>query len=220
MKISDLMPSIKQLVSYDYQEIQCPLYEEIIKETLAGVHPTPKPLLTQIGGIPGAGKSTFCKYFQNSKSIYLGFDEIMESIPGYRQDIYLLGGEKSFKKWEMPARVIGYEILRRAVIHKLNIFFEHSGVNEAHIELFKNAKLLGYRTEVDYLLCKPQIAMKRTVEREKQTRRHTPKELILERSALIKKYIEKYKNIADHMYIYDTSTNELILKKRYYTGLY
>ena len=62
--------------------------------------------------------------------------------------------------------------------------------------------------------------MKRTVEREKQTRRHTPKELILERSALIKKYIEKYKNIADHMYIYDTSTNELILKKRYYTGLY
>lgn len=220
MKISDLMPSIKQLVSYDYQEIQCPLYEEIIKETLAGVHPTPKPLLTQIGGIPGAGKSTFCKYFQNSKSIYLGFDEIMESIPGYRQDIYLLGGEESFKKWEMPARVIGYEILRRAVIHKLNIFFEHSGVNEAHIELFKNAKLLGYRTEVDYLLCKPQIAMKRTVEREKQTRRHTPKELILERSSLIKKYIEKYKKIADHMYIYDTSTNELILKKRYYTGLY
>lgn len=220
MQICDLMPSIKQLVSYDYQDIKSPQYEEIIREILAGVHPSPRPILVQVGGIPGAGKSTFCRYFQNSKSIYLSFDEIMESITGYRQDIYLLGGEESFKKWEMPARVIGYEVLRRALISKLNIFFEHSGVNNAHIELFKNVKLLGYRTEINYLLCKPQIAIERTIEREKQTKRHTPKSLVEERAALIKKYIDKYKKIADHTYIYDTSNNELILKKRYYIGLY
>ncbi len=221
MDISDLMPSIKSLVLFNYKDIKNSVYETIITETLAGAHPTPRPMLVQVGGIPGAGKSTFCRHLQNSNSVYLSFDEIMESIPDYRRDIYQLGGVESFKKWEMTARVVGYEVLRRALIRKLNIFFEHSGVNEAHIELFKNAKLLGYRTEADYILCNPKIALKRAQAREKETKRHTPEEIIMQRAALIDKYLDKYKKIADHTFVYDSSSeNGIVLKQRYYLGYY
>lgn len=220
MEIADLMPSIKKLVSYDYKDIRSAVYENVIKEAMAGVHPTPKPQLIQVGGIPGAGKSTFCQQLQSPDSIYLSFDEIMECIPDYRRDVNILGSAESFKKWEMPARVIGYEVLRRAIILKLNIFFEHSGVNDAHVELFKNIKLLGYKTETDYILCDPRVAFKRTLMREKATKRHTPKKLIKQRAALIDKYINEYKNIADKTFVYDSSTNELILKKRYFTAYY
>ena len=220
MDIADLMPSIKKLIAYDYKDIKSPLYENIITEILVGVHPTPKPQLIQVGGIPGAGKSTFCRQMQFPGAIYLSFDEVMESIPDYRRDIYVLGGAEAFMKWEMPARVVGYEVLRRAVIRKLNIFFEHSGVNDAHIELFKNVKLLGYKTEVDYILCNTQVAYKRTLIREKATRRHTPKELIEQRAALIDKYIGQYKKIADKTFIYDSTTSELILKEQDFTAYY
>ena len=74
MDIADLMPSIKKLIAYDYKDIKSPLYENIITEILVGVHPTPKPQLIQVGGIPGAGKSTFCRQMQFPGAIYLSFD--------------------------------------------------------------------------------------------------------------------------------------------------
>lgn len=211
------MPGVTKLIPYGYYDIRNKVYDEIINAVLAGAHPTPKPMLIQVGGIPGAGKSTFCKQQLYAGSIYISFDAIMELIPDYQRDLYLLGSAESFKKWEIPARVIGYEILRRAVVRKLNIFLEHSGVNQAHLELFDNIKKLGYRTEIDYILCNPKIAYKRTVAREKVTMRHTPKEIIEERAALVEQYLEKYKTMADRVYIYDSSKNRFKLKQRYFT---
>lgn len=139
----------------------------------------------------------------------------MESLPAYRQDIYRLGAVRAFNRWEMPARIIGYEALRRAVEKKADIWLEHSGVNNPHVELIKNLKKKGYTTEMYFILCNLDIACRRAELREKITRRHTSREMIVKRNELVKTYLEQYKTLVDNLYIYDTSDNKFTLQSNY-----
>lgn len=207
MKITELMPDVTALIPYEYEKIKTPLYEQIIENILRKKETSSAPLFVQVSGIPGAGKSTFCKERQSDVSVFISFDAIMEMIPGYQQDLYRLGSAESFKKWEIPARVIGYEVLRRAVERKLNICLEHSGVNPAHVQLVKNLKKMGFATEIDFILCSKEKAYARAQEREKTTHRHTPKQLIDQRSALTDEYLNQYKKTADKVIVYNTSNN-------------
>ena len=207
MDLQVLMPHISTMIPYAYEKIKNAEYEKIISEILASAPRVRQPYFVQVGGIPGAGKSTFCRQHKDKSAIYISFDKIMESLQGYQKDLQTLGSVEAFKRWELPARVIGYEVLSRAIEKKINIRLEHSGVNEAHIELFKNLKKLGFKTEVDFILCQEDIAYQRTLEREQRTQRHTPKSLIEERSAKVKEYLPKYKSIADTLNVYDSSHN-------------
>ena len=207
MDLQALMPHISTMIPYAYEKIKNAEYEKVISEILTSATQTAQPYFVQIGGIPGAGKSTFCKQHKDKSAIYISFDKIMENLHGYQKDLQTLGSIEAFKRWELPARVIGYEVLRRAIEKKINIRLEHSGVNEAHIELFKSLKKLGFKTEVDFILCQEDIAYQRTLEREQRTQRHTPKSLIEERSAKVKEYLPKYKSIADTLNVYDSSHN-------------
>ena len=76
----------------------------------------------------------------------------------------------------------------------------------------ENLKKRGYSTEMYFILCRPDLAYQRAVEREKTTRRHTSKEIIDQRYRLVQTYLPQYKKIADHMYIYDTSNNQFKLQ--------
>jgi probable phosphoglycerate mutase len=143
---------------------------------------------------------------------FLSFDYIMKQIPDYQQDLYLLGTVQAFKKWEIPARIIGYEILYRAIMSKFDITLEHSGVHLAHLQLIKTLKEIGYDTNVYFITCPLSLALSRTEMREKQTQRHTPAEMVKQRFVLADIYLEKYKTIADHTYLYDTSSNQFVLK--------
>ena len=69
----------------------------------------------------------------------------MESLPQYQQDVQAIGNIKAFEKWQIPARIAGYELLRRAIEAKKNIFFDHGGTPMCHRELLANVKRLGYR---------------------------------------------------------------------------
>lgn len=207
MDLQVLMPHISTMIPYAYEKIKNAEYEKVISEILSSAPRAEQPYFVQIGGIPGAGKSTFCRQYKDKSAIYISFDKIMESLQGYQKDLQTLGSVEAFKRWELPARVIGYEVLSRAIEKKINIRLEHSGVNEAHIELFKSLKKLGFKTEVDFILCQENIAYQRTLEREQRTQRHTPKSLIEERSAKVKEYLPKYKSIADTLNIYDSSHN-------------
>jgi len=212
MKIYDLMPSVKELIPFDYEHIRTSEYDIIISDffKFAGK----EKLFIQISGAPGAGKTTFCKKFNNE--CFLSFDEIMENLPQYQQDLQKFGNEQAFKNNEITARIIGYEILRRAIENNYKIVLEHSGVNPAHLELFENLHKLGYQTKVDFILCDIKTSLKRAKIREKYTHRHTPEDMIRQRFALINEYIEKYKKIADEIDIYDTTENKYILKKHFF----
>lgn len=219
MKLSDLMPNISELIPYEYDKIQNKIYDDIIQSFLQKATPNKKPKFIQIGGIPGAGKSTFCQNKNWDSELFISFDAIMERIPQYQQDTYKLGRIRSFNKWEIPARVIGYEILRQAISNKADVFLEHSGVNVPHIQLMTNIKKYGYDTEMYFILCDVETGYQRAIAREKLTNRHTPREIIEQRASLVQKFLPHYIKITDNLYIYDTSHNRYLLMNNFQKGV-
>lgn len=199
MKLDELMPDIYQMISCDYQSIKSVDFETVLASVQKGMKSKDVPDLIQVSGMPAAGKSTYCQQFlkENPDYVYVSFDKIMEGLKGYCQDLQNLGSVQAFLNWEMPARVIGYELLNRLINAKSNILLEHSGTNNAHIQLMKNVKKRGYQTKVYFVMCDEEKALRRAVQREKETGRHTPPKIIHERAELLKKYMEQYKVIVD-----------------------
>ena len=188
-----------KVIPYTYKELNVAKFEEIICKYLSEISSSDYPVLVHMLGIPTAGKSTFYKKnidkFKNY--LFISFDAIMEAHPQYQKDVEELGSIEAFKKWEIPARVAGYELLRRALVAKKNIFFDHSGAPKCHQDLLRNIKKQGYRTEMYYIYCSLEQAIKRAQARELETKRHTPINLIIERMNSIEKNIEIYKSIVD-----------------------
>lgn len=205
MTLQKIMPSIGNMIAYEYKDIKNDVYENIIESFIKSAVSKSKPRLFQVSGVPGVGKTTYVKKFEADYDVFVSFDSIMEKIPQYAEDLKRIGSVEAFKKWEMPARVTGYELLKRCLDKKLNIILEHSGVNEAHIQLFQNIKTLGYNTEIAFLKCSFGKSVERCSKRELETQRHTPEELIKNRFVLIDEYEKKYKEIADKIYIVDTN---------------
>ena len=204
MQIKFLIPDIKDVVPYTFEKKKkdCAIFEPIIEKLLSGAVSSEKPEFVHMLGIPGAGKSTF---YKNNKEkfadfIRIDFDAIMELLPEYQRDLKLLGSEKAFERWQMPARVAGYELLRRAVESGKNIFFDNGGSADCHRELLANVKKKGYHTAMYYINCPINIAVSRAVEREKITKRHTPKKMIEDRKLLIQKNLPLYKALVDDFY--------------------
>ncbi len=208
-----LMPSLKELINSDYNAIKNEETEQLIAKSLYGIKASDKPELLQISGIPGSGKSTFCAQNKPRGYLYLSFDAIMTKLSGYQQELAQNGAEQAYRKYEMPARIIGYEILRRALNQHINIMFEHSGTNQAHLELFKNIHSKGYKTAVDFIVCDTTLAIKRAKEREKQINRHVPEQLIIERSAKFSEYITTYQKLADKVSFFNGADNFKSLNK-------
>lgn len=203
MLITSLIPQISTLIPYSYSDIKKTEYEKLIQMMLSTAKPTNTPKLIHMLGIPGAGKTTFYHQHTWESHIFIGFDNIMEQLPGYQQDLHILGSVKAFGKWEIPARIIGYELLRRAISGRYNIFFDHGGANMCHLELIKKLKQLGYKTEIHYLKCSIKLASKRAILREKETGRHTPPQIINSRFSQLKTLAEEYQKLADKFYSYD-----------------
>lgn len=204
MKLETLMPDIYKLIPYDYQQIKTNVYEDILTQSTQTSAASEKPKLIQVSGIPGSGKSTYCQSFlqQNPHFTYISFDKIMESLPSYQYDIIHSSSATAFQKWEMPAKIIGYELLRRLVENKSNILLEHSGVNSAHIQLVQNIKAYGYKTHLHVIMCPEEIAVTRVQKREEITKRHTPPALIKERASLMQDYVSRYRQLVDTFEIY------------------
>ncbi len=211
--LKTLMPSLNLLINADYKAIKNKESEEIIAKSLQGLQPVAKPELRQISGIPGAGKSTFCAKHLPPNFLFLSFDKIMTSMQSYQKDLAQFGQVVAFQKYEMPARIIGYELLRRAMNMKLNIMFEHSGTNPAHLELFKNIHKKGYQTAVDFIVCDTALAIRRAEERAQKINRYIPEKLILERAAGFKQYVSAYQKLTKSITFYDGANNFLPLKK-------
>ena len=203
--LTDLMPSVVSQITDSYEHIQTPEFDVLIHDYLKDAVSVENPTLIQISGIPGSGKTTFSKQAIFEPYLYLNCDTVMERIPAYNQQLFLNGSEQAFAQWEMPARIIGYQILLKAIKRRINILFEHSGGNQAHIELFQNIKKLGYSTELIFLDCDREVAYKRIQERMLRTHRFTPRHLVDERADVAKAFLKKYQQIADKVTVLDTT---------------
>ncbi len=211
--LKSLMPSLGLLINNDYKAVKTQESEFLIKKSLAGLVSSVHPELWQISGIPGAGKSTFCAAHLPPNFLFLSFDKIMVALSGYQHDLAIYGSVAAYHKYEMPARIIGYELLRRAVNLKLNIMFEHSGTNPAHLELFKNIRKKGYRTAVNFIMCDTELAITHAKERAIKTKRYVPEQLIRERASSLQSYISAYQKLTPAVKLLDGANNFSLLKK-------
>ena len=210
--LKTLMPSLPELITADYKAVKSKESEQIIASMLKGLTPVSKPELRQISGIPGSGKSTYCLKYLIPNYLFLSFDKIMTSLSGYQKLLKEQGAEAAYKQYEMPARIIGYELLRRAVKNHINIMFEHSGTNKAHLELFKNLPKKGYKTAVDFIMCDTSLAIRRAQERAAKIHRYIPETVIKERAAKFNTYITEYKKITPQIEYFDGENNFTRLK--------
>ena len=191
----------KEVIPYHYSDNTNlkKLFEKIINNSLNTKQTQEKPVFIHMLGIPGAGKTTFLHDNLNKFKDYLllDFDVLMEQLPEYKQDVKNTGLIESFNKWQIPARIAGYELLLRAIKKRVNIFFDHGGSPLLHVKLLEEIKNIGYYIKVFYIDCDVDIAIHRTKEREKYTLRHTPEELIIQRKPLIEQRVSQFKKIAD-----------------------
>lgn len=196
--IQTILPHISSLIDYDYETIATPAYEALIESFL----PEPPkfstleaPLFIHVSGIPGSGKTTYIDHNPRKSSVRIQFDAIMKQLPQYDQAVRQEGLAKAFEKFEMPARVIGYELLKRALLRRCDIVFEHS-LNPAHVDLYKYLNDVGYETNLVFMDCSPEEALQRVKERESRIGRHTPEDFISLRYKMAQQLLPTFKDIA------------------------
>ena len=199
LDLKNLISEINEVIPYTYNKQKNSSFENIINKALCKAPTSNLPTFIHMLGIPASGKSTFYSANKNKYKdfVFISFDALMEEHVKYKEDLKNIGSVEAFKKWEISARIAGYELLRRAVEQKKNIFFDHSGAPKCHQELLVNVKKLGYKTQMYYIYCPKELALKRATEREFQTLRHTPINLIEERFESIKNSSDIYKKIVD-----------------------
>ena len=212
MLLTDLIYDTSEVIPFGYDKIKSPETEAIIAKYLQKASPSQYPVLIHMAGIPGAGKTTFYHSRPWPEHVFIAFDDIMESIPAYQADLQKSGTVKAFANWELPARIIGYELLRRAVESRKNIFVDNGGSSKAHLSLMQNIKRFGYNSEMYYISCSLETAIARAAKREKEINRHIPVETIKERYIKTLENIKEYQKIVDKFHYFDSSDCGFIQK--------
>lgn len=181
------------------------LGQELIDRSLRETPPADgKPLFIHLAGIPGSGKSTYAKRLlgQSGRSpiALVNFDDIMERIPAYQAE-RVHDPAAAFKRWEIPARAIGYFMLLALIEGKRNILFDNGAAVPAHVELLRRCKEeRGYRIEMHYLKCSFAEAWRRIQLREAETGRHTPQAYLEDRQKILWELLPKYQKIVDRFH--------------------
>lgn len=172
-------------------------FDEIINETLSSATSVENPFLMNISGIPGSGKSTWCRRIMSRSAniVYISFDEIMndERLP-YRY-AEKENPQKAFDEWELPARVAGYELLKQVVKLKKNILLEHSSSLKEHLQLFEWLLKDGYKVHFRYIPVSIADAKKRVMERAEKYGRMVPVGYIEDRYKRLNDLLEAYKGL-------------------------
>lgn len=173
------------------------IFEEIINDNLSQGSSVTSPSLYNISGIPGSGKSTWCEKMkvEFTNFLYISFDKIMEDRRLSYKLAEKIDAKKAFADWEVPARIAGYELLKRAVQQKKNILFEHSSSIPEHVALFEWLLKNDYEVHFRYVHVAPSVANERIKAREKQTGRIVPEGYIEERYKRLKDLLPQYKEL-------------------------
>lgn len=206
MLLTDLITEPQELIPHQYNKIKSPQYDAVISKYLQTAPSVEHPVLIHMAGIPGSGKTTYYRTHDWPQHVFIAFDNIMEDLKEYQNDLKAFGAEIAFNKWEIPARIIGYELLRLAVEQHKNIFFDNGGSSQGHLELIKNIKKFGYTTAMYYIDCPLQVAIERSIIREKEINRHIPIETIEDRFYKTINKIKQYQQIVDCFYHIDYSS--------------
>lgn len=164
--------------------------EDLFEKKTRFLHSEKRPVLINLSGLPASGKTFRSKKIRSKRPdlLYIGFDEIMESLAEYKKD-FALDPKKAFERWELPARWIGYDLLNRAVNKKFPVLFEHSNANPKHLDLYRNIINEGYFVEMRFIDATPETVLPRLEKRA----RYFPAGQVAERWQVLQKLLPDYK---------------------------
>ena len=128
-------------------------------------------------------------------------DRVMEALPEYHDSLKAGSAEEAFRRWEMPTRALAYEMAALACERRLPIVVDMGCTREEELERLRHFKQEGYRLNFYYIFCPPGEAIRRTQSRE----RHTPPEMIRERSVTLGAVLPLYRELADQFHEFDNS---------------
>jgi len=163
-------------------------------------HHSDAPVLLNIGGIPGSGKSTLVETLSEKLPSFtvIRLDAIMTAHPGYQAESKISASD-AFSKYEMPARAAGYLLLKMLVEKNADILFEYSATTNDHLRFMIYSRRMGYKTILARVLTDPEVARARVRDRQKSDGRHVPENLIDERLRAILRLEKRYRS-AVHLF--------------------
>lgn len=169
-------------------------YEYFRIQSERNAQPLDSPYLINVAGLPASGKSFYIKELLQSHpgAVYVSFDRVMESWSEYKAE-EKEDNESAFDRWELAARVAGYELLDFCLERKYPVLFEHSNANEAHLALYKAIMSAGYRVEIRYIDATPELVLPRLALR----RRYFPPREVIVRDKLLQRLNPRYQQIVD-----------------------
>lgn len=172
------------------------------------------PQLFAIGGGPGSGKSYFYEKLKlknqlPANAVIHDPDLVMQLIPGYQADANI-DPVKAFERWELPARQLANEILFQATVARYNIIYIKSFALEESLNLVSFLKKIKYKVDIHMLICHHDIALERVLEREKISKRHIPKELLLQRHEKVLQLLPEIRVVSDNYYCYENNEEPVL----------
>ncbi|WP_273454929.1 zeta toxin family protein [Nevskia ramosa] len=158
---------------------------------------TPRCIL--IGGPNGAGKTTFAReYVPNEAGIihFVNADLIAAGLSPLKPELAALAA----------GRLVISE-LERLVAQRADFAFESTLSGLGYIRHIETWKAAGYRIEMVFLRIESaELAMHRVADRVKQGGHHVPDEDVIRRlSRSYANFETRYKALADHWELYDSS---------------
>lgn len=186
--------------------------ESLILEYLKQCSTSNQPNILVVAGIPFSGKSTYIENFLNVEStryLSISFDAIMQRLSMYQQLTRRYGLQVAFEKTELLARMVGYELLHRAVEARLPIVFEHSSTPKEHVALYRAIQnVYGYQIEMALMNVSLKVATQRANEfnGKRDDNRYTPAHYLDERHNMLQELIPAYEALMPVNRIISTTT--------------
>jgi predicted ABC-type ATPase len=174
-----------------------------------------------VAGAPASGKTSFVQRGLKeglfpAEAFLHDCDAVMSEFEGYQADLKKFGPADAFKNWELAAREAAQNQLERAVEGKNDIIYDRSCALLSCYHFLENAvKKQGYKLILHGLHINLDQALARAAERERQTRRHIPLELIQERLKMFSVLWPSYLALSEKAYLYDTNGNNPCLIARF-----
>ena len=106
MLLTDLITEPQELIPHQYNKIKSPQYDAVISKYLQTAPSVEHPVLIHMAGIPGSGKTTYYRTHDWPQHVFIAFDNIMEDLKEYQNDLKAFGAEIAFNKWQPATRII------------------------------------------------------------------------------------------------------------------
>ncbi len=169
--------------------------------------PQDQPIVYAMAGIPGSGKSVYVdaaiERGELPRNAYLlDPDRVMMAMPEYIDDISMMGAASAFRHWEIPARLLAYDMAQEAAEKRYHIIQDMGSVRRENLDRLSQFKQRGYRIQMTYVFCPVDEALRRL-----QTRagRYTAAAMVKERAASLNLLLPAYVDLCDSFRVLDNS---------------